>query len=313
MKRRIVLLCLLILGLLAACGGTAEAPPGADAPGGATLDERTYVLGDLTLTLPEKVQEPRWSGPEKRVVQAEFRWGGENYVYRVKKSQRADNLSGIPDAFTGPEGGEPAANATRCVVDESEGEGFIAWNVRGYAFTLSMEANASDRKLFALYHLLLDELLSDCSQPPMLQIRCGDREAPAVRTVCAWKRRKNLGDGGKSLVLTDGPHPLQMLDEEGRVSLTPLPVPPGSGIELGFRRTPDELTVRCWSEEAARAVFEDPDLFSAYEEQALELTVTEGRIAPPGPGNYIFEVRAEWSDDIGYGGTVSYGFYTTGS
>ena len=314
MKKRIVLLCLLLLGLLAACGGTAEAPPGADAPGGATLDERTYVLGDLTLTLPERVEDPRWSGPKGGVVQAEFRWGGENYVFRVKKSLRADNLSDVSDvsdAFIGPEGGELAANATRCVVDGSEG--FLAWNVRGYAFTLSMEASASDRKLFALYHPLLDQLLSDFSQPPQLSVRCGGRDIPAVRTVCAWKRRKNLGDGGKSLVVTDGLHPLQMLDKEGRVSLTPLPVSPGSEIELDFQRTPDELTLRCWAGETARAIIEDPELFSAYEEQGTELTVTEGRVAPPGPGDYIYEVVATWSDDSGYGGTASYGFYTTGS
>ena len=112
MKRRIVLLCLLILCLLSACGGTAEAPPGADAPGGASLEERTFVLGDLTLTLPEKVQDPRWSGPKGGVAQAEFSWGGENYVFRVKKSRRADNLSDISDvsdAFIGPEGGFEAA------------------------------------------------------------------------------------------------------------------------------------------------------------------------------------------------------------
>ncbi len=311
MKRRIVLLCLLILCLLSACGGTAEAPPGADAPGGASLEERTFVLGDLTLTLPEKVQDPRWSGPKGGVAQAEFSWGGENYVFRVKKSRRADNLSDISDvsdAFIGPEGGELAANATRCVVDGAKG--YIAWNVRGYAFTLSMEASASDRKLFALYHSLLDQLLSDCSQPPQLSVRCGDQDVPAVRTVCAWKRRKNLGDGGRSLVVTDGLHPLQMLDEES-VSLTPLPVPPGGEIELDFQLPPDELTVRCWSEETARALLEDPDLLAAYEAQGTELTVTEGRVAPPGPGSYIYEVRAEWSDDIGYGGTVSYGFYTT--
>ncbi len=313
MKRRIVLLCLLILGLLSACGGTAEAPPGADTSGGASLEDRTFVLDDLTLTLPETVQDPRWTGPRERVVQAEFRWGGDSYVYRVKKSRRADNLSDIPETpYDGPEGGEPAANATRCVVDDGS-KGFIAWNVRDHAFTLSMEASASDRKLLALYRLLLDELLSDCSQPPSLQVRCGDRDVPAVRTVCAWKRRKNLGDGGKSLVVTDGIHPLQMLDEEGRVSLTPLPVPPGAEIELDFALTPEELTVRCWTEEAARAVFEDPDLLAAYEEQALELTVTEGRAAPPGPGNYIYEVRARWSDDSGYGGTAGYGFYTVGS
>ena len=313
MKRRIVLLCLLILGLLSACGGTAEAPPGADTSGGASLEDRTFVLDDLTLTLPETVQDPRWSGPKERVVQAEFRWGGDSYVYRVKKSRRADNLSDIPETpYDGPEGGEPAANATRCVVDDGS-KGFIAWNVRDHAFTLSMEENASDRKLLALYHQFLDQLLSDCSQPPSLQVLCGDRDVPAVRTVCAWKRRKNLGDGGKSLVVTDGTHPLQMLDGEGRVSLSPLPVPPGSEIELDFAPTPEELTVRCWTEETALAVFKDSGLFSASEEQASELAVTEGRITPPGPGNYIYEVRAKWSDDIGYGGTANYGFYTTGS
>ena len=304
MKRLIGLLCLLALGLLAACGGTAEAPLAGDAP-----EERTFVLDDLTLTLPEAVQDPRWSGPEGGIVQAEFSWGGDNYVCRVKRSRRAENLSDIP--FLGPEGGEVAANATQCVVDGSKG--FIACNVRGHAFTLSMEKNANDRKLFALYNLFLGQLLSDLSQPPPLSVRCGDRDAPAARTACTWKRRKNLGDGGKSLVFSDGIHPLQMLDEEGRVSLTPLPVTPGSEIELDFELTPDELTVRCWHEETARAVFTDPDLFSAYEEQGAELTVTEGRIAPPGPGNYIYEVRAKWSDDIGYGGTADYGFYTTGS
>ena len=103
-----------------------------------------------------------------------------------------------------------------------------------------------------------------------------------------------------------------MLDEEGRVGLTPLPVPPGAEIELDFELAPDELTLRCWPEETARAIFEGRDQSTACVDRAVELTVTEGRAAPPGPGNYIYEVCARWSDDSGYGGTAYYGFYTTG-
>ena len=310
MKRVIALFCLLLLGLLAACGGAAEASPGADAPD-ASLEERTFVLGDLTLILPETVQDPRWSGPKGGVAQAEFSWGGENYVYRVKKSRRAENLSDISDMpFTGPEGGEPAADAPRCVVDGAKG--YIAWYAHGHAFTLSMEENANDRKLVSLYNVLRkDRPLSDFFQPPLLWARCDFRDVPAERTTYTWASRTDPGEDGKSFVIADGIHPLQMLDEES-VSLTPLPVPPGGEIELDFQLPPDELTVRCWSEETARAVFEDPALFSASVEQGVELTVTEGRIAPPGPGNYIYEVRAAWTDDAGYGGTADYGFYTAG-
>ena len=311
MKRVIALFCLLLLGLLAACGGAAEASPGADAHD-ASPEERTFMLGDLTLILPETVQDPRWSGPKGGVAQAEFSWGGENYVYRVKKSRRAENLSDISDMpFTGPEGGELAADAPRCVVDGAKG--YIAWYAHGHAFTLSMEENANDRKLVSLYNVLRkDRPLSDFFQPPLLWARCDFRDVPAERTTYTWASRTDPGEDSKSFVVADGIHPLQMLDKAGRVSLTPLLISPGAEVELDFELAPEKLTVRCWPEETARAVFEDPALFSASVEQGVELTVTEGRIAPPGPGNYIYEVRAAWSDDAGYGGTAYYGFYSTG-
>ena len=310
MKRLILLLCLLALCLPAACGGRTEASPGADAPGGASPEERTFVLDGFTLVLPEVVRDPRWSGPEKGVVQAEFTWNGDAYVYRAKKTGRLENLSGM--RFTDPEGGELPENAARCVVDGSEG--FIAWYARGHSFSLSMEEKASSDKLQLLYNLLRkDRFLSDFTQPPELWVLCGGRDVPAARTTYSWTRRNNLGEGGRSLVFADGMHPLQMLDDEGRINLTPLKVPAGAVVVLDFELTPDELTLRCWPEETARAIFEDPDLFSAYVEQPVELTVTDGRFAPPGPGNYIYEVVAKWSDDSGYGGTAYYGFYSTGS
>ena len=299
MKRLIALVCLTALCLLAACGPRAEA---AD-----PRETREFTLNGLTLTLPEGAQDPRWSGPEKGVVQAEFTWGGDAYIYRVKRTISLENLSDIP--FAGPEGGELPENTPRCVVDGSKG--FLAWYARGHSFTLSMEANADGHKLQGLYELLrMETSLSDFTQPPELNVRCGGHKVTAARTTYDWKRQKP--GGGSLLTFADGIHPLQMLDEEGRVTLTPLKVPEGAEAVLDFELAPGELTLRCWSEEAARAIFQDPDLFSAYLEQATELTVTEGRFAPPGPGNYIYEVVAKWPDDSGTGGTAYYGFYTTG-
>ena len=293
MKRLIFLLCLLALCLLASCSLKAAADP---------EEKREFTLDGVTLTLPEGAKEPRWSELEGGGVQAEFSWGGDAFVYRVKKTGRLENLSDMRVPV--PEGGELPENAPRCVVDGSKG--FFAWYVRGHSFSLSMEENASSDKLHALYNLLLmDKILSDFTQPPELKVRCGSAKVTAVRTTYDWKRRNHV-------VFADGIHPLQMLYEEGRVNLTSLPVPAGAEIRLDFELAPDELTLRCWSEEAARAVFGNPDLFSVYTEQATELPVTEGRFAPPGSGNYIYELVAEWSDDSGHGGTAYYGFYTRG-
>ena len=305
MKQLLGLLCLIALCLLAACGPKAEAAPGTPAP----WEERRYEWDGLTLLLPEAVQDPRWSGPEKGVLRADFRWSGDDYILRVKKTVRLENLSDI--IFTGPEGGELPVNAPRCVTGDDGG--FFAWYSRGHSFTISTEGKADSDKLQVLYNLIhKDKFLSDFAQPPALWLLCGLSEVPAARTTYTWARRNNNGKGGRTLVNADGIHPLQMVDEEGRVSLTPLPVPAGAEAALDFELAPDALTVRCWPEETARALFEGGS-FSDCEAQAVTLTVTEGRFTPPGPGNYIYEAVAEWSDGSGYGGTAYYGFYTTGS
>ena len=151
--------------------------------------------------------------------------------------------------------------------------------------------------------------LSDFSQPPELRVLCGKHEVMAEITTYSWTCRN--ADGSTKRVEADGVHPLQMLDEEGRIYLTPLPVPEGEAVKLAFAITPDEFAVRCWPEEMAYAWFEDHAQFSANVEKAAELTVTEGCIIPPGEGGFIYEVAAKWTDGAGNGGTAYYGFYTT--
>ena len=146
--------------------------------------------------------------------------------------------------------------------------------------------------------------LSDLAQPPELRVRCGGREVTAEKTTYTWLH-------GGTGVEADGVHPLQMVDGEGRISLTPLPVPAGAEAELVFALMPEEVTVRRWPAEMACFLHRDPGLFSGYLERAEDLPVAEGRVAPATVGNYIYEVYAKWSDDAGTHGSAYYAFYTT--
>jgi len=148
------------------------------------------------------------------------------------------------------------------------------------------------------------------TRPPELRVSCGEGEVTAEKTTYSWSYRD--ADGSMKHVEADGLHPLQMLDEAGRISLTPLPVPEGDAVKLTFGIAPEEVSVRCWPEEMAYAWFADHGQFAAAVEQAEELTMAEGRVTPPGEGGFIYEVTAKWSDEAGCGGTAYYGFHTTG-
>ena len=152
--------------------------------------------------------------------------------------------------------------------------------------------------------------LSDYTQPPELRVVCGEHEVTAELTTYTWMRRNPDGTG--TGINADGIHPLQMLDKEGRIYMTPLPVSAGAVVELVFPLTPDVIDVRCWPEARAHAWFADHGSFDASLEQAEELTVTDGRITPPADGGYIYEVTAKWGtlSGAGNGGTAYYGFYT---
>ena len=297
MKRLLGFLCLLaVLVLPAACGAPAPAPK----------EVFTYELDGITLTLPEGAREIRWTAMKGGGVQAEFTWGEDEYVYRAKKTESLKDLSGMEDLGLRPEHGDwLAPNTPRSVVDR--GMGCIDWYAQGHSFALSMSegADAEGKKLQALYEKLrIGKGLSDFTEPPALTVRCGGRKVSASRTTFNWTCPK---PGGRNTVFADGIHPLQMLDKEGRVKLTPLPVPAGAEVELVFELMPKELTVRCWPEEAARGRLEGYD----YDAEALELVVTEGKFTPGADGNTIYEVTAAWEDGSGNGGTACYGFYTT--
>ena len=155
-----------------------------------------------------------------------------------------------------------------------------------------------------------DLRLSDFSKPPELLVRCGGQEAAAVQTTYSWSLKEQYSPAPH--VEADGIHPLQMLDTEGRIEMTPLSVPDGAEVELVFPLMPEKVTVNCWPEETAHAIFRDGAQFFDALEQAVELNVSEGRVTPPGKGSFIYEVMAKWRDGSGNGGTAYYGFYTTG-
>lgn len=142
-----------------------------------------------------------------------------------------------------------------------------------------------------------DKLLTDenaniiLEEPPALTIVSDNTNIGALLGTYSWLE---MNTGGTSTgVNADSPHPLYCKDL----------LPPFETTEttatLDFAENPDTiLSVRCWSDEH----------WAGSAASGEDVTI-EGNVIGLKPGGYIYEVRAEWETDNGYGGIANYSFY----
>lgn len=145
-------------------------------------------------------------------------------------------------------------------------------------------------------------------EPPTLIVSCGESSIEALRGTTSWLYQNE--DGSETAIESDSMHPLQ-----AKEYMTPLILLPStySHIDplvayLYFEVAPDEVSVRCWSEEcweqtgAESEAVDISDYDSGTDEPMFIVSLRDG--------NYIYEIIAQWNSSEKYGGTAYYSFYT---
>lgn len=128
-------------------------------------------------------------------------------------------------------------------------------------------------------------------EPPALAVVSDNISSSALLGSYSWQ--KMGADGTTTSSEADSAHPLDCKDLLPRFETTE------QAAVLDFTEEPDRLlSARCWSDE-------DRGVLSADSE---EVDIDGNKIMLK-PGGYIYEVRAEWDADNGYGGTAQYSFY----
>lgn len=127
--------------------------------------------------------------------------------------------------------------------------------------------------------------------PPMLGIISEETYHDALLGTYLWQRKNK--DGSVSKIKTDNAHPLDcknfllQFETEAETAM------------LRFTEEPDEiLSVRCWSDE-----------YWSVPSAKSETVTVDGYEIKLKPGGYIYEVKAKWNIESGYGGIAYYSFY----
>ena len=114
---------------------------------------------------------------------------------------------------------------------------------------------------------------------------------PSILGTYSWQRRNY--DGTVTEIEADSAHPLSCKDSLIRFDN------PEATITLRFHEEPDEiLDIHCWSD----------GHWGELTAESEAVTIKDYEIQTK-PGGYIYEVKARWSTENGYGGTASYIFY----
>ncbi|MCM1190560.1 MAG: hypothetical protein NC541_14860 [bacterium] len=158
------------------------------------------------------------------------------------------------------------------------------------------------RKSVAASALCLTLFLTGCQsgqtgnavleEPPVLTVTCGETVFDAPQGSYSWQKQN--GDGSVTAAEACGVAPLECKGVLSRYETDE------TTAVLRFAEEPDAvIRVLCWSVEHC----EDP--YADGEEAAVSGYEIELK-----PGEYIYEVAAEWDfKKRGYGGTVYYLFY----
>lgn len=128
-------------------------------------------------------------------------------------------------------------------------------------------------------------------KPPALSIMAGHTSIGALLGTYSWQHKNR--DGSISGENANGAHPLDCKDLFVPFETTE------TAATLHFSENPDKiLNVRCWSE----AHYANPTA------KSQKVSVDGYKIILK-PGGYIYEVKAEWNRESGYGGIAYYSFY----
>lgn len=124
--------------------------------------------------------------------------------------------------------------------------------------------------------------------PPALAVISDNTSCSALLGTYSWQCPN--GDGTVTDVEADSAHPLDCKDRFVLLETAE------TTAALRFNEEPDAiLSVRCWSEEH----WSDP----SAESEAVTMNGSEIELKP---GGYIYEVKAEWNAENGYGGGIAY-------
>ena len=152
------------------------------------------------------------------------------------------------------------------------------------------------------------------NRPPELTILYGKESIKALRGTTSWTYAND--DGTSTSEESDSLHPLQAKDYMTPLSLLPSTLSSANPLEINLRwdYVPDEVTVRCWSEECWG---QTGDYNNTSEEIPVKILMidSDGETEPIittelKDGNYIYEVTAEWNSYDKFSGTAHYSFYT---
>lgn len=152
------------------------------------------------------------------------------------------------------------------------------------------------------------------NMPPELTVLYGKESIKALRGTTSWTYEND--DGTSTSEESDSLHPLQAKDYMTHLSLLPSTVSSTDPFKVNLRwdYIPDEVTVRCWSEDCWGQT-------GNYNETSEEIAVQRLMIDSDSEtdpiistdlkdGNYIYEVTAEWNSYDKFSGTAHYSFYT---
>lgn len=124
-------------------------------------------------------------------------------------------------------------------------------------------------------------------EPPSLAVVSDNTSAGAVLGSYSWQKKN--ADGTSSGISSDRAQP------PTRAELPPLETPEATA-ELRFTEAPDRVSeVRCWRAED----------WGEANTESEPVSVSGGTLTLH-PGDYVYEITAEWDTADGYGGTANY-------
>lgn len=150
------------------------------------------------------------------------------------------------------------------------------------------------------------------AKPPVLTVVCGEASIEALKGGYSWETVNE--DDTATTVIADSAHPLDCKEMMPSIRLMPgylSHVNPFAAY-LQWSVHPDNVSVRCWSEEC----------WGQYDAESEDLPVKTLEIDFVGggygtnfiidlkDGTYIYEVTAQWDRTEHYNGTAYYSFYT---